>query len=145
MGFANAYPPLHSAEHLLTALLCRRFPGLRDYSSRLKSRKCVFEFSYDGPITAADITAIAAELAAIVARDLPTTTEIVSRAEAGELPNLHQVPADAETVRIVRLGDADARACIGQHVARTGEIVNFRIPTWREEAPGRWRLNFVVD
>lgn len=145
MGFAQAYPPLHSAEHLLTAVLCRRFPRLRDYRSRLKSRKCVFEFSYDGPITETDIAEVEQEVKAIIAADAPTVIRIIPREEAGFLPNLHQVPLDAETVRVVRLGDADERACIGQHVARTGEIVNFRITTVRQEGPGFWRINFSVD
>jgi misacylated tRNA(Ala) deacylase len=145
MGFANAYPPLHSAEHLLTAVLCRRFPTIHDYSSRLKSRKCVFEFHYDSALTDAEMQAVEAEVQAIAARNLPVETFIIPRDQANHLPNLHQVPTDADTVRVVRLGDADERACIGQHVAHTGEIINFRITTLRQEQPGLWRINFVVD
>ncbi|HBY96416.1 MAG: hypothetical protein M5U01_13080 [Ardenticatenaceae bacterium] len=145
MGFADAYPPLHSAEHLLTAVLGRRFPEIREYNSRLKSRKCVFEFHYDGTLTAADLAEVEREVKAIIAADEATEIRTVAREAASSLPNLHQVPQGAETVRVVRLGDADQRACIGRHVARTGEIVNFRITTLRQAQPGLWRINFSVD
>lgn len=145
MGFAEAYPPLHSAEHLLTAVLCRRFPDIREYSSRLKSRKCVFEFHYAGTVTDVDIAEVEREVKAVIAADIAIEVCTILRAQAGDLPNLHQVPPDAETVRVVRFGDADERACIGHHVARTGEIVNFRITTLRQEQPGYWRINFSVD
>ncbi|MGB0389780.1 MAG: hypothetical protein ACPGWR_33585, partial [Ardenticatenaceae bacterium] len=64
------------------------------------------------------------------------------------LPNLHQVPSEADPVRVVRIGEgdslADERACIGTHVANTSEIKKPRLPTLRQEGENRWRINLMV-
>lgn len=149
MGNFTAYPPLHTAEHLITQLLHSRYPTLRDFQTRLKSRKCVVSFHYEGTIAEADRAELEAALQAISAAQLPVSEHHLPRTEAAaRLPNLHQIPEEVDPVRVVRVGDeswlADERACIGQHVAHTGEIQNPRLPTLREEAPDQWRLNLVV-
>jgi misacylated tRNA(Ala) deacylase len=149
MGAHTAHPPLHTAEHLLTQLLHERFPGLTDFQTRLKSRKGVITFAYEGPITEADRLALEQALQQISADALPVMVSFLPRAEAeARLPNMFQVPDDADPVRVVRVGDgekvADERACIGTHVANTAEIVSPRLPTLREEEPDRWRVTLVV-
>ncbi len=149
MGAATAHPPLHTAEHILTRLVHQRFPTLSEFSTRLKSRKGVITFAYQGQVSEADRAALESALRALCEAALPVTELYLSRADAeARLPNMQQVPEDATLVRVVRVGTdetlADERACIGQHVAHTGEIVNPRLPTLREEAPGCWRLNLVV-
>jgi alanyl-tRNA synthetase len=144
MGAGDAYPPLHSAEHLLTAALAQRLPGMRNHISRLKSRKCVFEFDYASELTDEDIAWVQTTIESWIAQGADTVIDFVPRAEAGVLPNLEQVPADADPVRVVRLGEFDNRACVGTHVANTGEIENFRITSWGAVGAGRYRVNFVV-
>ncbi|HEX8682598.1 MAG TPA: hypothetical protein VF707_09820 [Ardenticatenaceae bacterium] len=149
MGAHTAHPPLHTAEHLLTRLLHERFPDLTDFQTRLKSRKGVISFTYGGRMTEADRLALEQALQQISADALPVTVGFLPRAEAeARLPNMFQVPDDADPVRVVRVGEgekvADERACIGTHVANTAEIVNPRLPTLREEEPGRWRVTLVV-
>ncbi|MSP13852.1 MAG: hypothetical protein EXR62_12965 [Chloroflexi bacterium] len=145
MGTTSAYPPLHTAEHLLTAILARHFPEMTNYASRFKSRKCVFEFDYPHPIPVDQVKAVESELQAIISAAAAVTTYELDREQAGFLPNLHQVPADAGTVRVVRIGEYDMRACIGQHVSHTYEIEHLRLPTFMEIETGRWRVNLVVD
>ena len=44
--------------------------------------------------------------------------------QAKDIVDLSKLPADAsETLRIVRIGDYDACACIGLHVSHTSEVV----------------------
>jgi misacylated tRNA(Ala) deacylase len=150
MASENVYPPLHTAEHLLTRLLCERFPTLSDLQIRLKSRKAVFTFNYNGTITPADREALERALQKIAREDLPVTEGSLPRAEAlARLPNMHQVPEDADPVRVIHVGEGagvvDARACIGRHVTSTAAIVNPRLPTLREEEPAIWRLTLVVS
>jgi len=144
MGAVDAYPPLHSAEHLLTAALAQRLPGMRDHVSRLKSRKCVFEFDYAGELTADDIAWVKATVKDWIAQGADTVINSVLRSQAGRLPNLDQVPDDADPVRVVRLGEFDSRACVGSHVANTSDIRNFHITSWRAVGNSRYRVNFVV-
>ena len=144
MGDPLAYPPLHSAEHLLTSLLEEQLPALTGYEARLKSRKCVMEFDYPTPLTEADIAPLGDRMAAAIAADWPVTIGEIPRAEAGHLPNLNEIPADLDPVRVVTIG-AYPRACRGQHVTRTGEMRGFRITRFTPVGAGRYRLNFSVD
>ena len=68
----------------------------------------------------------------------------MSRDEAASIVDLSKLPADAsETLRIVRIGDYDACACIGAHVARTSEIGMFKILSHSYEN-GIWRVRWKV-
>lgn len=145
MGAVDAHPPLHSAEHLLTAALSERLPGMNNHASRLKSRKCVFEFDYAGELADEDIAWVQQTIEEWIATEADTTIDFVPREEADHLPNLDEVPDEVDPVRVVRLGEFDARACAGMHVANTGEIENFRVTSWRAVGDGRYRVNFVVD
>ena len=49
----------------------------------------------------------------------------------------------SETLRIVRVGDYDACACIGSHVVNTSEIGTFTILSHDYE-DGRWRVRWKV-
>lgn len=149
MGSHTAHPPLHTAEHLITRLLHERYPALHDFNTRLKSRKAIITFRYAGALDETDRAALEGALQAISAAALPVSEAMMPRTEAEQrLPNMHQVPDDADPVRVVRVGVGaqlvDERACIGEHVANTREIVNPRLPTLRQEEPGAWRLNLVV-
>lgn len=144
MGAVDAYPPLHSAEHLLTSALTQRLPGMGHHVSRLKSRKCVFEFDYAGALTDEDVAWVQQTIEDWIAAEAETTIEFVPRAGADDVPNLDQVPVDSDPVRVVRLGEFDVRACAGTHVVHTGEIDKFRITSWRTVGDGRYRVNFVV-
>nr|HQG68393.1 hypothetical protein [Paludibacteraceae bacterium] len=66
--------------------------------------------------------------------------------EASGVVDLSKLPDDASDVlRIVRVGDYDACACIGQHVANTSEIGHFEIISHDYEE-GRWRVRFrLID
>jgi misacylated tRNA(Ala) deacylase len=150
MASETVYPPLHTAEHLLTRLLCERFQALSNLQIRLKSRKAVFTFSYEGLITPADRESLELALQEIARADLPVIEGSVPRSEAlARLPNMHQVPEDADPVRVIQVGvstgTVDERACIGRHVTSTASIANPRLPTLREEEPGVWRLTLVVS
>jgi misacylated tRNA(Ala) deacylase len=146
----SVYPPLHTAEHLLTRLLQQRFPTMGDLQIRLKSRKAVFTFGYEGVITPADRESLEQALQEIARAAFPVMEGSIPRVEAlARLPNMHQVPEDADPVRVIQVGEGaqvvDERACIGRHVTTTAAIVNPRLPTLREEEPGIWRVTLVVS
>nr|MBA3530517.1 hypothetical protein [Ardenticatenales bacterium] len=73
MGNFTVHPPLHTAEHLITRLLHTRFPELTDFQTRLKSRKGVVSFTYEGTITEEDRAALEQALKEISAAALPVT------------------------------------------------------------------------
>ena len=77
-------------------------------------------------------------------RNLPVTIEFMPKEEAGDIVDLSKLPDDAsDTLRIVRIGDYDACACIGSHVANTSEIGHFKLLNY-DYADGRLRLRFKL-
>ena len=80
-----------------------------------------------------------------IARNLDVTIEFMSREQAAAIVDLSKLPEDAsETLRIVRIGDYDACACIGAHVKNTAEIGLFKIVSHDYEN-GRWRVRWKVQ
>ena len=80
----------------------------------------------------------------VIGRNLDVTIEYMSREQAADLVDLSKLPEDAsETLRIVRVGDYDACACIGAHVKNTAEIGTFKILSHDYE-DGRWRVRWKV-
>ena len=81
---------------------------------------------------------------AVIERHLPVTSEYMSHEEAAALVDLSKLPEGvSETLRIVRIGDYDACACIGQHVSNTSEVGHFKIISHDYEN-GRLRIRFKL-
>ena len=81
----------------------------------------------------------------IIDLHLPVTAELIPRSEASKLVDLSKLPDDAsETLRIVRIGDYDACACIGAHVSNTAEIGHFKLLNY-DFQEGRLRLRFKLE
>ena len=75
---------------------------------------------------------------------MPVTIDFMERSEAAKIVDLSKLPAEAtETLRIIRVGDYDACACIGQHVNNTSELGHFEIISHDFEE-GRWRVRFKM-
>jgi Ser-tRNA(Ala) deacylase AlaX len=75
---------------------------------------------------------------------LPVFEELVNRDEAAQYVDLTKLSAEAgDLLRIIRVGDYDACACIGQHVSNTSEIGKFEILSHNFEN-GRWRVRFKL-
>ena len=88
--------------------------------------------------------AIEAKVNEIISQDLPVTVEFMPKAQAASIVDLSKLPDDAsDTLRIIRIGDYDACACIGAHVAHTAEVGTFKILSHDFE-DGRWRVRWKV-
>lgn len=139
------YPPMHTAEHLLNATMVRMFGCPRSKNAHIERKKSKADYELSVAPTEEEIREIERKVNEQIARNLDVTTEYVSREEARGIVDLSKLPEDAsETLRIVRIGDYDACACIGAHVRNTAEIGTFRILT-HDFVPGRWRMRFCLD
>jgi len=68
----------------------------------------------------------------------------MTREQAVDMVDLSKLPANAsETLRIVRVGDYDACACIGAHVDNTAEIGQFKLLNYDYNGQ-RLRLRFKL-
>ncbi|WP_455591594.1 hypothetical protein [Bacteroides sp.] len=138
------YPPMHTAEHLLNATMVKTFGCPRSRNAHIERKKSKCDYELPTCPTDEEIRAIENKVNEIISRHLPVTTEFMSQEEAKDIVDLSKLPTDAsETLRIVRIGDYDACACIGQHVANTSEVGTFKIIS-HDYSEGRLRIRFKL-
>ena len=108
-----------------------------------KKSKCDYLLS-ECP-TPEQVQAIEDKVNEVIAAGLPVSVEFIPLTDAGAIVDLSKLPENvSDTLRIVRIGDYDACACIGAHVANTSEIGRFRIIS-HDYADGRWRVRFKLE
>ena len=138
------FEPAHTAEHLLNATMVKMFGCPRSKNAHVEKKKSKCDYLLDVEPTAEQVTEIEAKINEVIAQNLDVTIEFMSREEAGRIVDLSKLPEDAsETLRIVRIGDYDACACIGAHVGNTREIGIFKVISHSYEN-GVWRLRWKV-
>ena len=138
------YPPMHTAEHILNATMVRLFGCPRSKNAHIERKKSKCDYLLPAAPTPEQVDQIEAQVNEVIGRHLPVTIEFVPRAEAAGLVDLSKLPEDvSDTLRIVRVGDYDACACIGAHVANTAEIGTFKILS-HDFTDGCWRVRWKV-
>lgn len=138
------YPPMHTAEHLLNATMVKTFGCPRSRNAHIERKKSKCDYELSACPTEEQIKAIEDKVNEAIRMRLPVTTEFMTQEEAKDIVDLSKLPANAsETLRIVRIGDYDACACIGQHVENTSEIGTFKIISY-DYTEGRLRLRFKL-
>lgn len=138
------YEPAHSCEHLLNATMVKMFGCPRSKNAHIERKKSKCDYLLRAEPTADQVVEIESRVNEAIARELDVTVEFMSREDAAAIVDLSKLPEDAShTLRIVRIGDYDACACIGAHVNNTREIGEFRIIS-HSYADGVWRLRWKV-
>lgn len=122
------YPPMHSVEHILNATMVKTFGCPRSRTAHIEKKKSKCDYELSSCPTDEQIQAIEDKVNEVINQHLPVTIEFMPKEEAKDSVDLSKLPEDAsETLRIVRIGDYDACACIGLHVENTSEIDTFKI------------------
>ena len=135
---------MHTAEHILNATMVRMFGCPRSRNAHIERKKSKCDYELPSCPTDEQVAQIEAAVNEVIGRRLDVTIEFVSREQAAAIVDLSKLPEDAsQTLRIVRVGDYDACACIGAHVANTAEIGTFKILSHDFEN-GRWRVRWKV-
>ena len=138
------WEPAHSAEHILNQTMVRMFGCPRSRNAHIERKKSKCDYVLVSCPTDEQVAAIEAQVNDVISASLPVTIEYMSREEASKVVDLSKLPEDAsETLRIVRIGDYDACACIGAHVANTSEIGTFKILS-HDFNDGVWRLRWKI-
>ena len=128
---------MHTAEHILNGTMVKMFGCPR-------SRNAQCDYLLDACPTDEQVAQLEAAVNEVIGRHLDVTIEFMTREDAASIVDLSKLPEDAsETLRIVRVGDYDACACIGAHVSNTSEIGAFKILSHDFE-DGRWRVRWKV-
>lgn len=145
MSEKNYDPRMHTAEHILNQTMVRMFHCGRAFSSHIEKKKSKCDYKHSKVLSDNEISAIERAVNGIIERNLDVTEGFVTQQEAALFLDLSKLPADApDSIRVIRVGDYDACACIGPHVKNTGEIGKFRIISSDFKA-GTVRLRFKLE
>ena len=138
------HPPMHTAEHILNATMVKMFGCPRSKNTHIEKKKSKCDYLLDAEPTPEQVCEIEAKVNEVIARKLDVTIEFLPLNEAGDIVDLSKLPENVSpTLRIVRVGDYDACACIGAHVSNTSEIGTFKILS-HDFSDGRWRVRWKV-
>lgn len=125
------YPPMHTAEHLLNATMIKQFGCPRSRNAHIERRKSKCDYQLTTCPTEAQIQAVEDKVNEVIHQNLPIIIEFMTQEQAKNIVDLSKLPVDAsETLRIIRIGDYDACACIGMHVEKTSDIETFKISSY---------------
>ena len=136
---------MHTAEHLLNATMVKMFGCPRSKNAHIERKKSKADYLLNQAPSEEQIKEIENRVNEQIARNLDVTIEFMSKEEAANIVDLSKLPDNAsDTLRIVRIGDYDACACIGAHVNNTSQIGTFKILT-SDFSDGRWRMRFKLE
>ena len=138
------YPPMHTAEHILNQTMVRMFGCPRSRNSHIERKKSKCDYLLSEAPTDTQMAEVERIINEVIDRHLQVNCEFMSRNEAAQYVDLSKLPENvSDTLRIVRIGDYDACACIGEHVQNTSEIGHFKMLTY-DYTEGRLRMRFKL-
>lgn len=138
------YPPMHTCEHIVNRTMVNLFHCGRAVSAHIERKKSKLDFALPECPSEEQIREIENTVNSIIGQNLAVTTEFITQDEAVGRFDLKRLPDNAsETVRVVKVGDYDECLCIGQHVANTSEIGNFKIISY-DYKDGIFRMRFKL-
>lgn len=139
--------PMHTTEHILNQTMIRLFGCARSKNAHIEKKKSKCDYFLKARPSEKEIADIEKKVNEIIELKLAVSAEIISRDEAAKIVDLSKLPEDApDTLRIVRVGDYDVCACIGNHVENTSQIGAFKIISYDyDEMANRLRLRFKLN
>ncbi len=139
------YPPMHTVEHILNQTMVRLFGCPRSMNAHIERKKSKCDYLLPRAPSPEEVAEIELRVNQIICLNLPVHIEMVSLEEAAKMADLSKLPENAPScVRLVRVGDYDTCACIGDHVENTSQIGQFKIIS-HDYDEGRWRLRFRLE
>lgn len=138
------YPPMHTAEHILNQTMVRMFGCPRSKNAHIERKKSKADYELNEAPTDEMMQEVERRINEVIDQHLNVTAEFMSKEDAANIVDLSKLPDNAsDTLRIVKIGDYDACACIGAHVANTSEIGHFKMLNY-DYQDGRLRLRFKL-
>ncbi len=144
----------HSAAHLVHAALHHVLGAhVAQKGQMVDGERMRFDFSHGGPLTAAELEAIEAEVNAVIRQNIPAETKLMKPQEAidaGAVALFGEKYGDE--VRVLTLGRSltdegkaySVELCGGTHVGRTGDIALFKIVSEQGIAAGVRRIEALT-
>ena len=139
------YPPMHTAEHILNQTMVRMFGCPRSKNAHIERKKSKCDYLLAEAPTEEQKAEIERRVNEVIDQNINISIDFMSREEAAKYVDLSKLPENvSDTLRIVRVGDYDACACIGEHVRNPSEIGSIKLLSDDYEN-GRWRIRFKLE
>ncbi len=136
---------MHTAEHILNQTMVQVFGCPRSRNSHIERKKSKCDYFISSQPSQEKLVEIEDKVNSIIQLNLDVTEELVPKEVASSFLDLSKLPDDApDMLRVIRVGNFDACACIGPHVSNTKEIGVFRIISSDYEN-GVLRLRFKLS
>lgn len=136
------FEPMHTAEHILNQTMVRMFGCPRSKNAHIERKKSKCDYILERSPSEEEVTLIEQKVNEIISNNLDVTEHFMTKEQASEIVDLSKLPDEvSETLRIIRVGDYDACACIGSHVNNTSEIGKFTIIS-HDYNGNIWRVRF---
>ncbi|MDK2921163.1 MAG: misacylated tRNA(Ala) deacylase [Desulfonauticus sp.] len=141
----NYNPKMHTAEHILNQTMDRMFQCGRSFRAHIEKKKSKCDYKFSRMLTEKEIEEVEKQVNLIISKDLPVKTYFLDLEEARKQVDTSKLPSTAkDKIRIVKIGDYDQAACIGEHVGSTREIGKFKISSVSFDA-GILRIRFKLE
>lgn len=137
-------PRMHTAEHILSAVLRKFYDAPRNLEFHLGEKKTKCDYEVARPLSDPDFKQIENLVNGEIVKDHPVSNFAITREQAGRY-DLWKVPPDATEISIYKIGDFDEQPCGGPHVAHTSEVGVFKILSYELRENGRVRIRFKVE
>ena len=136
---------MHTAEHILTAVMSQEYGAPRNVEMHLGEKKTKCDYAPQQEVLQdQDIARIEKLVNQEIQKNHNVSSHFLDRRSAEQKFDLWKVPEDTPEIRIVSIGDFDATPCVGQHVAATGDIGSFRIISYEHRDNGNLRIRFKI-
>jgi alanyl-tRNA synthetase len=144
MSEKNYDPRMHTAEHILNQTMVQMFGCTRSRNSHIERKKSKCDYHIPVEPTPKQIEEVESKVNSIIKSNVEVTEGLVTKVEAASFLDLSKLPDDApDSVRVIRVGNYDACACIGPHVSNTKEIGEFKIISYNY-TDGVLRIRFKL-
>jgi misacylated tRNA(Ala) deacylase len=121
-------PRMHTAEHILNQTMVRMYGCGRSFNSHIEKKKSKCDYKIGRELAESEVKEIADRVNQIINSNVNVTEGTIMKSEAEGILDLSKLPVDVpDQIRVIRVGDYDACACIGPHVSNTAEIGEFTI------------------
>lgn len=140
----HANPAMHTAEHILNQVMVRMFGCPRSMNTHIERKKSKCDYLLAEDPGEEKMAEVERQVNEVIDRHLPVTVHFMSKDEAAAIVDMNKLPDNVgDTLRIIRVGDFDACACVGAHVENTSRIGRFKFLNC-DFTPGRLRVRFKL-
>lgn len=124
--------------------MVKMFGCPRSKNAHIEKKKSKCDYFLDSCPSEESVVEIEKRVNDVIMANMPVTTEFMTKEQAAKITDLSKLPENvSDTIRIVRIGDYDVCACIGEHVSNTSQIGRFKIISHSYEN-GIWRVRWKL-